>query len=362
VRDNLVQKKNPKCPRDLDFIVNSQPERLAMSLKRELGGSIVSLKDETLTRIILKNKDIIDITLLNDNIDRDLATRDYTLNAIAWSPDAGFLDPSGGIRDITSKKIKLISRNNLIDDPLRLIRAYRMSSLTGFQIDSRTRKTIKGLSSLSSRAASERITHELIKIISGHNYRGSLSYALQDGVLGKVTGLTTRRLKLNLDILNQVHRRIGWVSQKWLDTDAGQGIDNKSALRLSALILGGDINKLSFSRTFQRRVHITEQLLQDFSLLRLQDKERLFDVLCMAGDSFVDLSLISGKRWTLDEYRRYVRAKNKPLVSGDELIHNYKIKKGPRVGEILRKIEKARFIGEIRKKTEILDIVSDRVK
>jgi len=359
IRDNLIHKRSPRRPRDLDFVVNYLPDRLAFSLKREFGGTIVPLKDEAVTRIVLKNKDIIDISLLNANIDNDLGTRDYTLNAIAWNPNMGFLDPLGGIRDITSKKIRLISKKNLISDPLRLIRAYRMVAITGFKVDSRTRKVIKGLSSLATEAAGERVTYELIKIISGLYYKRALKDAFDDGVLAKATGLKAETLQMNLDKLAKLHRRVGWVSERWLKADAGQGIDNKIAMRLSALIMGADSPRLVFCRSFQHRALLAAELLNDFSALRLKDKERVFDMLSRAGEVSVDLSLLAGKKWALDEYRRYLRARSHPLVSARDLIEHYGMRQGPEIGIILGIIERARFLGVGVKKSEIQAIIKD---
>lgn len=70
-------------------------------------------------------------------IEDDLQRRDFTINAIAITPDGEFLDPHNGIRDIQDKVIRTIRDANItiLEDPLRLIRAYRFSVTKGFEID-----------------------------------------------------------------------------------------------------------------------------------------------------------------------------------------------------------------------------------
>lgn len=73
----------------------------------------------------------------------DLRRRDFTCNAMAISLNDGsyglLLDPLNGIADIESRHIRLVSNYGFIEDPSRLIRAVRLATRTGWEMDDRTR-------------------------------------------------------------------------------------------------------------------------------------------------------------------------------------------------------------------------------
>lgn len=70
----------------------------------------------------------------------DLARRDYTVNAIAWDVRAGELsDPFDGRGDLTRRTLRAIAEANLVDDPLRLLRGYRLAAQLDFAIEPGTR-------------------------------------------------------------------------------------------------------------------------------------------------------------------------------------------------------------------------------
>jgi len=61
------------------------------------------------------------------SIEDDLMTRDFTMNAIAWNPGVGYIDPSKGIADINNRILRFVGnpRDRLDEDPRRWFRAYR---------------------------------------------------------------------------------------------------------------------------------------------------------------------------------------------------------------------------------------------
>lgn len=73
----------------------------------------------------------------------DLRRRDFSANAMAISLNDGsyglLLDPMNGIADIENRHIRLVSNYGFIEDPSRLIRAVRLASRTGWEMDERTR-------------------------------------------------------------------------------------------------------------------------------------------------------------------------------------------------------------------------------
>lgn len=73
---------------------------------------------------------------------RDLARRDFTINAMAIRLVPGrpaLLDPLGGARDIEKKLVRMLHRGSPVDDPTRALRAVRYANRLGFRIEARTR-------------------------------------------------------------------------------------------------------------------------------------------------------------------------------------------------------------------------------
>ena len=92
-----------------------------------------------------KNGITLDFTELKDSIRDNLNGRDFTMNAIAWSPETGLIDPFNGIKDIARHRIKAISIDNFRKGPLRLLRAYRFVSELGWKAEPETRKMVRHL-------------------------------------------------------------------------------------------------------------------------------------------------------------------------------------------------------------------------
>lgn len=102
----------------------------------------------------------------------DLRRRDFTINAIAYSPDEGIVDYFGGIADIENGIIKCVGNpdTRFNEDALRIIRAIRFSAVLGYEIESNTKKAMFDSKNLLQNIACERIVIELNKIIICNNY------------------------------------------------------------------------------------------------------------------------------------------------------------------------------------------------
>lgn len=101
----------------------------------------------------------------------DLARRDFTMNAIAYSPTRGYEDLYGGADDIERKIIRCVGdpETRFTEDALRILRALRFSSVLGFEIEEGTAAAIHGLRERIQYVAWERIAVELLKLLCGKN-------------------------------------------------------------------------------------------------------------------------------------------------------------------------------------------------
>jgi tRNA nucleotidyltransferase (CCA-adding enzyme) len=101
-------------------------------------------------------------------IEDDLAHRDFTINAMAYHPDGGrIIDPYGGRSDIARRMVRAVGapEDRFQEDPLRILRAVRISCELDFRIERETRDALSRMASLLASVAKERIRDELLKIL-----------------------------------------------------------------------------------------------------------------------------------------------------------------------------------------------------
>jgi tRNA nucleotidyltransferase (CCA-adding enzyme) len=131
-----------------------------------------SLKHETVTLVYEKSH--YEVTTMRaasprtGTVEEDLGHRDFTINAMAFDLSKKFvIDPFNGRGDLNGRIIRAVGDpvERFTEDPLRLIRAIRLSVELGFKIESVTWKNIVNMSSQLTLASPERIREELMKIL-----------------------------------------------------------------------------------------------------------------------------------------------------------------------------------------------------
>lgn len=107
-------------------------------------------------------------------IEEDLARRDFTINALAYHPQRGLLDPFGGLADIETGSIRTVGEpaRRFSEDALRILRACRFASQLGFTIDEATYRGMVTTKGLLTRISIERVRHELTQLLLG-SYAGA---------------------------------------------------------------------------------------------------------------------------------------------------------------------------------------------
>ena len=113
-----------------------------------------------------RHPDKVDFT---DKVEDDLSRRDFTVNAIAYSPSGGFADPFDGQNDIKNEIIRCVGNadTRFGEDALRILRALRFSSVLGFEIHPATADSIRRNYKLLKNISVERIFVELSKLLCG---------------------------------------------------------------------------------------------------------------------------------------------------------------------------------------------------
>ena len=112
-----------------------------------------------------------------NSIENDLKHRDLTINSIAYSINLNTLvDLNLGYNDLNNKIIRFVGNpiDRIKEDPLRILRALRFSSLLGFEIEEESAKAIHKCRDLLNKVSVERIKTELDKIIVSNNIKSVL--------------------------------------------------------------------------------------------------------------------------------------------------------------------------------------------
>ena len=181
VRDSLLG----KVPTDYDVTSSAAPDEMKTVFKNE---HVIEtgIKHGTLT--VLINKNPIEITTFRvdkeylDNrhpskvefthsLKEDLARRDFTVNALAYSEKTGIIDLFGGAFDLEKGIIRCVGdpEKRFDEDALRIMRGLRFASVLGFEIEEKTSAAIKEKRKLLKNVSAERLSSELIKLLCGKN-------------------------------------------------------------------------------------------------------------------------------------------------------------------------------------------------
>lgn len=169
---------------DWDFTTNLTPEEV----KKIFPNTFYNNNFGT-TSIVNKDKEIFEVTTFRTErgysdsrhpdeikwgktLEEDLQRRDFTINAIAIkinsnNQDVEIIDLFAGQKDIEQKKIRTVGNpdERFLEDALRLMRAVRIATQIGFNLEKETLESIKKNSSLINKVAGERIRDELFKIL-----------------------------------------------------------------------------------------------------------------------------------------------------------------------------------------------------
>ena len=117
-----------------------------------------------------------------DSIDKDLARRDFTVNAMAFHPRRGLLDPYHGRHDLQQRCIRAVgdAQSRFEEDALRVLRAIRFACKLGFSIEKKTADALSASASRLAFVAQERIGNEMCAIMDA----GVMARALRIGFAG----------------------------------------------------------------------------------------------------------------------------------------------------------------------------------
>ena len=104
------------------------------------------------------------------DVREDLARRDFTVNAMAWHPERGLLDPFGGREDLAAGVIRAVGvpEERFAEDALRVLRAVRFACRMGFDVEPATHAALVAAAPNLKAIAQERIGQEVGGILASH--------------------------------------------------------------------------------------------------------------------------------------------------------------------------------------------------
>jgi poly(A) polymerase len=175
---------------DLDLAVAADPAAAARAIGKELGEHAFELSAEFGTwRVVARERGWqIDVTALRGgSIEADLGERDFTIGAVAVPLDGQEpIDPHAGLTDLAEKRLRAVSDQSFLADPLRLLRAPRLAAELELEIEPRTADLARAAAARAGDPAGERQLAELRQLMGGPDPLRGLSLLGELGVEGAV--------------------------------------------------------------------------------------------------------------------------------------------------------------------------------
>jgi tRNA nucleotidyltransferase/poly(A) polymerase len=315
VRDELLGR--PMV--DLDIACREPDEAARRYASRSEGAPFPLSERHGAWRVALSEDRTVDFTPLPNGIHEDLATRDFTINAIA-RPLAGGdpVDPFGGLGDLDRRILRAVAAGVFRDDPLRLLRAVRLEDELGFRLDAETERLVRANAGLVTRPAGERVLAELFRLSAEGFERLD-----EIGLLAPLGGSVDRL------------RGLGETTPE---------------LRLVA-IFGDRLGQLPVSNELRRYAGalLRAKLPQELSAREIHRFRRVTEPWA------TDAARFAGGGDDLERAIEQARANDPPapLLRGDEL----GLPPGPEIGSWLERIAEERAAGTISTREEALELV-----
>lgn len=343
LRDLLLKRAGP----DRDFIVKGLDTVFLQDLAKTLGGNCVMIGRRGLHRIILPKGVTLDFTPYRGNVRDDLALRDFTINAMAWSPEDGLIDMHNGMSDIYNAVIRMISQKNIESDPVRILRAYRLSAEISFRIEENTRNTLKLLANNINKAKTERITLEFIKLLCSGNPSSALLPAHEDGILSKILHITDKRLTHKLNVINKVIADFDdlLLNQRMKSlNEFPKHIDYKAYITLAHLFFGeSEMSMLDLTKKMRKMIRKINEAGYYFNEGLILDNDHMYGLFKRADDYSLEFLVVRGLTGHLSLLNRYLSIKKRSLLTSEEVMDISGVRNGKELGDMLDSLKRAQY-------------------
>lgn len=304
------------------------PEPAARLYARLAGGAVFPLSERHgAWRVAFRAGNTVDFTPLHgDTIEDDLATRDFTVNALARPLEGGELvDPLGGEADLEARRLRAVSPGIVEDDPLRLLRAVRLEDELAFRLDEETEALVRAAAGRAAEPAGERVLGELERLSpDGFRRAGEL------GLLEPLGGSLERLDRVDL-----------------VDTP-GYLLVVVFGEELRRLPVSNDVRRLARTLLAARRP--ADASPREIHRFRVRTEPWALTALAFLGAT------------DLYEAVRAARAAEpaEPLLRGDDLLE-LGVPAGPELGRLLALVAEERAAGTIATREDAVALLSSRL-
>ena len=349
IRDLLADRESS----DRDYVVGGTIESLVKAVVGQTRGKLIKLGREGLRRVIVKGAGTLDFSPLRQSIQGDLALRDFTINAIGWSPKDGWIDPEGGMRDLLQGRIRMVEAQNLRLDPLRILRAYRLAAELSFKIEGETKSAMGAILNMVSGVKSERITSEFFKILNLRNAPITIEEILGDGLLPYLIMRPVAELQDKVKVLHKLYERIGDKMFKYslsLDKRFSQDLVYRGLLGLEVLLDGLPAHLFRLSSKVLRRLLLLQKagkIVHEAGSVSLK-RETLCELFEAACGASVDLLLTRNLGAYEKDFMDFERITREGLLTAAEVRSVLQSNSGAELGNVLRALRRAEFLGDIK--------------
>jgi len=349
VRDGLLKKLSQKP--DLDFVIPKNAINFSENLSKKINATFIKLdKKRDIARLVVNGWTLDFAGQVGDSLKDDLLRRDFRINAIALKLEEKpeIFDPTGGIDDLKNKKIVAISEKNLIDDPLRILRGFRLICELNFKLDKKTKRLLTINADKLINVAPERIKMEILKIVNS-SWNSSVW----------PTYLELQLLKeWNEEMLPFIKIKKNEIFQKEL-------IIGSHLAKLICLLSDEGLSRLTFSKNQIQRcknLRFWVHKIIRFGLDSLSEEERFQLHIDLEADLPSFILFLEEKHVNI--WLKRWKDPSDPLfhpsspLNGHSLQKIFKIPPGPSLGELIRHLSKEKAYGRFFTNQEALDVAS----
>ena len=407
VRDQLLG----QTPKDYDLATSARPDEVQALFKKSdavgehFGVIIVKGSGEMIEVATFRTDGSYKDGRRPESVEfsspeQDAQRRDFTINGLFQDPLTGeIIDHVGGRADLEAKVLRAIGdpRKRFEEDALRLLRAIRFSTTTRFEIEAKTWAAIQECAPLLSQISPERIRDEFSRILMAADRARGLDLLVDSGLIKEF-------LPEVLD-LQGCEQPPQWHPEGdvYVHTRIALSLLNSPPLHLALAVLLHDIGKpatqawdaeaerfrfnghdkvgASMAEKILRRLRYSNQTVEDVTFMvsrhmqfmHVKDMRTAKLKRFMSAETFeletelhrVDCDSSNGFRDNYD----FVRTKKeefareplipKPLLTGHDLIRDFKIAPGPEIGTILRDVQTEQLEGRLSDKEAAYQFVKE---
>ncbi|MCY3977489.1 MAG: hypothetical protein OXG23_05280, partial [Chloroflexi bacterium] len=213
---------------EIDVAVDGDAIAVARYVTDALNADIYVMdRERKVARVFVKlggGVTTIDFASFRGNtLEEDLRDRDFTMNAMAadlLGDPFALIDPLNGVSDLRKKILRRCSPHSIADDPIRVLRAVRLSAQFDLKIHPDTVTDIRRHASDLSKASPERIRDEFFKLLGIEQAARGLRVLARIGALEQVLPLGAAAGDLSLPVAERMSSILRAISSRRTDNTA----------------------------------------------------------------------------------------------------------------------------------------------